>query len=304
MNWSLRQVGSQAKPAPGFLETRRTSVRLKRATLGAVCAVALVGGSLAVFATSAGAVVVVDKVTICHRTNSNSNPYVEITPDVAGVLDGHAGHAGPVWDPTLKAQHIKWGDIIPPFDYQDGDSVAHFDGLNWPAGQAILENGCVPPGPPPEQQFGSLAVTKVVTGLPLEGTPLDGAIPTSFTAHVSCDDGTEQDVTFPITGGAGTPSQIDGIEAGSNCTVVEQDTAGFPTGTVVGYTPLGVDSAGAFVDANATTAVTITNDFTGVELEPEVVSDPPVTPSTPTDPPVAAPAAAPAAVQAAPAFTG
>jgi hypothetical protein len=263
-------------------------VRLKRATLGVVYAVALVGGSLAITATSASAEVV-EQVTICHRTNANSNPYVEITPDVAGVLDGHAGHTGPVWDPTLKANHIKWGDIIPPFDYQDGDSVAHFDGLNWPDGQAILENGCAPLEPP-VQEFGSLAVTKVVLGLPLAGTPIDGAIPSSFTAHVSCDDGTEQDVTFPGSGGTGTPSQVDGIEAGSSCTVIEQDTAGFPTGSAVGYTPLGAESAGVFVDANATTEVTITNDFSGVQLEPEVVVEQP-------------PAAAPV-VQAGPAMTG
>ncbi len=263
-------------------------MRLKRATLGVVYVVALVGGSLAVSATSASAEVV-DKVTICHRTNANANPYVEITPDVAGVLDGHADHTGPVWDPTLKAQHIKWGDIIPPFDYQDGQSVAHFDGLNWPDGEAILENGCVPTEPP-VQEFGSLAVTKVVLGLPLAGTPVDGAIPSSFTAHVSCDDGTEQDVTFPGSGGAGTPSQVDNIEAGSLCTVVELDTAGFPTGSVVSYTPVDVDSAGAFVDANATTAVTITNDFSGVELQPEVVVQQP--------PPAAPP------VQAGPALTG
>ncbi|MBV9292061.1 MAG: hypothetical protein JO222_06390, partial [Frankiales bacterium] len=58
-----------------------------------------------------------DKVTICHRTNSNKNPYVQITVSVNAV-DGkkkndHSHHTGPVWDPTLKAQHIKWGDIIP-----------------------------------------------------------------------------------------------------------------------------------------------------------------------------------------------
>ena len=97
-------------------------MRLKRATLGVVYAVALVGGSLAITATSASAEVV-EQVTICHRTNANSNPYVEITPDVAGVLDGHADHTGPLWDPTLKAQHIKWGDIIPPFD-MNGDWAA------------------------------------------------------------------------------------------------------------------------------------------------------------------------------------
>ena len=33
-------------------------------------------------------------ITICHRTNSNSNPYVEITPNVHGVLNGHAKSHG------------------------------------------------------------------------------------------------------------------------------------------------------------------------------------------------------------------
>jgi hypothetical protein len=258
--------------------------------------------SVAVVATTAGAEVVT-KVTICHRTNSNSNPYVQITPDVSGVLDGHAGHTGPVWDPTLKAQHIKWGDIIPPFDYAGGS----YPGMNWTqAGQAIYDNGCVPPGPPPEQQYGSLSVSKVVMGLPIDGTPIGGTVPTSFTAHVSCDDGTEQDVTFPITGGAGTPSEIDDIEAGSVCTVVELGTDGFPTGTVVSFDPVDVNTDGTFVNANETTPVTITNDFTGVQVEPETVvtppADPPVTP--PATPPAVAPAVAPAAVIAAPVFTG
>jgi hypothetical protein len=299
MKWSLRRVGSQAKPAPGFRPNQEGFfVRLKRTVLGALSVTALVGSSLAIGASSAGAEVV-DKVTICHRTNSNTNPYVQITPDVAGVLDGHADHTGPVWDPTLKAQHVKWGDIIPPFDYDGGS----YPGMNWDvAGQAIYDNGCNPVTPP-VQEFGSLSVSKVVTGLPLAGVPLDGAIPTDFTAHVSCDDGTEQDVTFPITGGAGTPSQIDNIEAGSNCTVVELDTAGFPTGTVVSYDPVDVDSAGTFVDANATTSVTITNNFEGVQLQPEVVT--PVDPGTPLAPPApAAAAVVPAAVTASPAFTG
>jgi hypothetical protein len=274
-------------------------LRYTRALLGAVAVVALAGSSLAISAGAAGAEIV-DKVTICHRTNSNSNPYVQITPDVSGVLDGHADHTGPVWDATLKEQHIKWGDIIPPFDYDGGS----FPGLNWTTdGQAIYDNGCVPPGPPPVQEFGSLSVSKVVTGLPLAGVPVDGAIPTSFTAHVSCDDGTEQDVTFPITGGAGTPSQIDDIEAGSVCTVVELDTDGFPTGSIVSYDPVDVDSEGTFVDADDTTAVTITDDFTGVELEPEVVSDR-VTRTQPGTSPAVAPVVAAAAVTASPSFTG
>ena len=277
-------------------------MRYKRSALGALSVLALVGSSLAVGATSASAEIV-DSVTICHATNSNSNPYVQITPDVSGVLDGHADHTGPVWDPTLKAQHITWGDIIPPFDYDGGS----YPGMNWTTeGQAIYNNGCVPPGPPPVQEFGSLSVSKTVMGLPLAGDPLDGAIPSGFTAHVSCDDGTEQDVTFPITGGAGTPSQIDNIEAGSNCTVVELDTAGFPTGTVVSYDPIDVDSAGALIGANTTLSVTITNNFTGVQLQPEVVTptDPGTPPADPVAPAAIAPAAAPAPVTAGPSFTG
>jgi hypothetical protein len=80
--------------------------------------------------------------TICHRTNSNVNPYVSIGPATAGVANGHdEEHEGPIWDPTLKAQGIEWGDIIPPYTYNDVD----YPGQNWTAeGQTILANGCVP----------------------------------------------------------------------------------------------------------------------------------------------------------------
>ena len=79
--------------------------------------------------------------------------------------------------------------------------------------------------------------------------------------------------------------------------MVEPDTAGFPTGTVVSYVPVGVDSDGTYVDANATTDVTITNDFTGAQVEATTVVNPPV--FVP-----AAPVAAPAAVVVAPSLTG
>jgi hypothetical protein len=275
-----------------------------RAWFGLVATGALVASTWAIAAVPAGAVVEVTSVTICHRTNSNSNPYVQITPAVSGVLNGHDGHDGPVWDPTLKAQHIKWGDIIPPFSYSGGS----FAGQNWTEeGQAIWENGC-DTDLPPEQEFGSLSVEKDVMGLPLaEGTPVGGTIPDNFTAHVSCDDGTEQDVTFPITGGPGTPATIDNIEAGSNCTVVEQGVLGFPTGTEVSYDPMDVESAGTIVDADEEVLVLITNDFEGVTVDPGTVVNPPADPGTPPQTPLApaaAPVAAPAAIVAAPGFTG
>lgn len=80
------------------------------------------------------------KVTICHRTASDTNPYTQITVD-ASAVDGKGGgdhylsHTGPIWNPTLP-QGTKWGDIIPPIP------GAH-DGLNWTRkGRLIWRRGC------------------------------------------------------------------------------------------------------------------------------------------------------------------
>ena len=88
------------------------------------------------------------KVTICHGTNSDKNPYViesstSRRPDTC-VVDTMAIRV-PSGISTLKDQHIAWGDIIPSYDYGD----FHFDGLNWTeAGQAIYNNGCAIPEEP------------------------------------------------------------------------------------------------------------------------------------------------------------
>ena len=83
------------------------------------------------------------RVTLCHATNSNSNPYVQITVAAAGAFNGHLGHTGPIWNPTLKASGISWGDIIPPFTFR-GNTYS----LNWPAGMSIFNNGCSVATPP------------------------------------------------------------------------------------------------------------------------------------------------------------
>jgi hypothetical protein len=105
------------------------------------CAGVLVSGMHMVGATQ----VAEDKVTICHRTNSATNPYVRITVDKSAA-DGegnndHSHHTGPVATSTLVAQtfkdnHIKWGDIIP--------DVAGVTSLNWNAdGMTVYNNGCL-----------------------------------------------------------------------------------------------------------------------------------------------------------------
>jgi hypothetical protein len=82
------------------------------------------------------------KVTLCHATQSTSNPYAQVTVDVAAVLNGgHGDHTGPLFDPSLGKQG-NWGDIIPPFDFGPGEQYA---GMNWTAdGQATLDAGCQP----------------------------------------------------------------------------------------------------------------------------------------------------------------
>jgi hypothetical protein len=300
LNWSLRQAGSQAKPAPGFSHQNQEGyVKLKRSALGALSVVALVGSSLAIGAASAGAipVTIVTKVTICHRTNSDTNPYVVITPDVSGVRNGHAKkHDEPrIWAPGLKAQHLKWGDIIPPFT----DATGFFPGLNMASlggvsgtatGAQFLANNCEDPGVPnpPVQHFGDLKITKVVTGQ-VSGNPT----PTSFTVHVECDDDSvNEDYTFAgIVGGVKTYT---GIKEGILCTVVELDTATFSTGTVVTYSPAATEGAEIEIVKDTVNQVTVTNAFPPPAVQPADVVKPAVAPV----------AVAPAAVTVSPALTG
>jgi hypothetical protein len=94
------------------------------------------------------------RVTICHATNSVSNPYVRLTVDEAAV-DGQEGkdngrgdhllnHSGPVFDAANPVPG--WGDIIPPF-YSDGLTPTGFSSANWDdVGQGFFDNGCNTPG--------------------------------------------------------------------------------------------------------------------------------------------------------------
>jgi hypothetical protein len=82
-------------------------------------------------------------ITLCHRTDSYSNPYVTESVDVASPLFvGHDGHDGPVFFAAIP-KGTQWGDIIPAFDFGPGEQYA---GKNLTTeGQAILDNDCVAP---------------------------------------------------------------------------------------------------------------------------------------------------------------
>ena len=90
------------------------------------------------------------KVTICHATASESNPYVTITVDIASIVgDSGHGHSG-----------VNAGDIIPAFDI-DGISYA---GNNLDAAhQAILDNGCNVPSSTTSSSSTSTSFTGINT---------------------------------------------------------------------------------------------------------------------------------------------
>jgi LPXTG-motif cell wall-anchored protein len=81
-----------------------------------------------------------DKVTICHATSSEKNPYRSIPVNTSSIDEINNRHRNGHGDHT--------GDIIPSFTSPIGTV---FPGLNWDAvGQAIWNNGCVVPPLPVE----------------------------------------------------------------------------------------------------------------------------------------------------------
>jgi len=97
-----------------------------------------------VFAPSASASA--DGVTICHRTNSATNPYEKLTVnssavDGIGGNDHYGQHTGKLVTSKAEAKELKdnqdkWGDIIPPLE-------GVHTGLNWTTeGQEVLDNDC------------------------------------------------------------------------------------------------------------------------------------------------------------------
>ncbi len=110
------------------------------------------------------------KVTLCHATDSDTNPYVVITVSINSVADatdvnGHGTHTGPIWYSGIP-KHTQWGDIIPSFSY----GSVNYSGLNWTAdGQAIWNNGCNIPTPTlPPTEAPTATPTEAPTATPTE----------------------------------------------------------------------------------------------------------------------------------------
>ena len=94
--------------------------------VGAVAGLALLGSAPAALASPPPD----HKVTYCHATHSEKNPFVIVTSDELSVVRGHQNHQD-------------FEDVIPPFDWALPNSSGHFDGLNWgPGAQDFIDNGC------------------------------------------------------------------------------------------------------------------------------------------------------------------
>jgi hypothetical protein len=211
-------------------------------------------------------------VGICHRHNSETNPYNYEAPDNDSIIKaGHGDHTGDVFQPGMKVDKDKWGDIIPPFTWWElegkGDDktwvLKSFDGLNMPAGAAILANNCVVPTPPEQ---GTLKVKKVL---------------------INNDGGTKgvTDFSFTLNGGPAIPFDSDGEVsmdvAPGDYTVLEVAVAGYTTT---------YDDNTVTVAKDGTATVTITNDDVADETETTPTDTTPTdttptdtTPTTPTD---------------------
>ncbi len=141
------------------------------------------------------------KVTICHATASEDSPYVLMTISVNSVANsGHLEHTGPLYP------QVGWGDVIPPIE-------GVTPGLNWPAGQGLLENGCVPvappidPWPPIEPPEVPVEPENPIIVVPPPIVPIEPPIATVSPSPTSTEPGTI-DPSPPIA--TVTPSPTDG----------------------------------------------------------------------------------------------
>jgi predicted outer membrane repeat protein len=111
----------------------------------------------------------------------------------------------------------------------------------------------------------SLDVTKVVTGT--NGNPVPSA---GYTFNVSCSDGTTGTLTVTDATVGGTSGTLDGIEAGATCQVTEAPVV-YTKATVTGqpavtYAPSAAGSTPGVVMTEGSNTVTVTNNYTGINL--------------------------------------
>ena len=114
------------------LKNKRISAR-RAATFLAALGVLVMSSGVALMVTATPANAAAEKVTFCHSTSSNSNPWIELTTDVASFYHGH-----------VLAQHTS--DIYPDVTITVGNKDIHVAAQG---DQAVLANHCQAVEAPP-----------------------------------------------------------------------------------------------------------------------------------------------------------
>ena len=185
------------------------------------------------------------KVTLCHATDSYTNPYVRISVDVASVIKnhGHGDHDGPVFYPSIP-KHTKWGDIIPPFDF---GAAGSYSGKNWTAGgQAIFDDGCDMPPPPT-----TTPTTDHVTTTTIEVGPSTSVTSAPATTTTQVTPTTEPASTTTSAGGT-TTTVANATSTSQPSTQTTQATASSTTVVALGTATTVVQTASTTTEPSAT----------------------------------------------------
>ncbi len=189
-----------------------------------------------------------EKVVICHRTNSETNPYNQIAVAESSIISGHGDHVGPIFE--LGAD--EWGDIIPPVPDLP-------NGRNWPEGSSVLDNGCeMQPdvGPLPTATIGDAQCTGTTS---------------SVEVTVSNDPDATQPAFFAILVDGAVVQQVGPVPPGESETVVLEGGVASPLQEDETFA-IEVRSEGEIVAAHVVT-VDCRGPDPDVDLEAQVVCD-------------------------------